>query len=600
MTLILGINAFHPDAAACLLCDGKLIAAVAEERLGARIKHVAGFPREAVRCVLDIAGLRLQEVDYVAVGHDSNANLWAKARFVCRYPLSAAGDVLSHLSQRVRLSRVEQELAQACDVSPADCRFRVIPVEHHVAHIASAFFASSFDRAAGFSYDGSGDFVTAMYAACEGNTIRVLRRVWFPESLGFFYTALCQFIGFDRFGDEYKVMGLAAYGQPSYTEVLRELLRSDDRGGLRLSRRYFSHTGARGFVSSGAEHREIVLEPLYTPRLAELFGAPRQGNAELTARDKNLACSCQQRFEEAVLQCLGWLHRQVGGDTLVTAGGCALNGVCNARILRDTPFTRTYIQCAASDDGTAIGAALYVWNAVLGKPRGEPIEHAYWGPEHPESRMEAALKAQRLAYRKFDTPALLEEVSEQLCRGHVVGWYQGRSEWGPRALGNRSILAHPGWPGMKDLINQKIKRREPFRPFAPSILAEAVAEYFEQAVESPFMMHVVKIRPEHRAALAAVCHEDATGRLHTVKRSQNPLYYDLIAAFARKSGVPVVLNTSFNENEPIVDTPEQAVDCFVRNDLDVLVLGPFVTTKPGKQVSRTERYQSAEPVKCGA
>ncbi len=600
MTLILGINAFHPDAAACLLCDGKLIAAVAEERLGARIKHVAGFPREAVRCVLDIAGLRLQEVDYVAVGHDSNANLWAKARFVCRYPLSAAGDVLSHLSRRVRLSRVEQELAQACDVSPADCRFRVIPVEHHVAHIASAFFASSFDRAAGFSYDGSGDFVTAMYAACEGNTIRVLRRVWFPESLGFFYTALCQFIGFDRFGDEYKVMGLAAYGQPSYTEVLRELLRSDDRGGLRLSRRYFSHTGARGFVSSGAEHREIVLEPLYTPRLAELFGAPRQCNAELTARDKDLACSCQQRFEEAVLQCLGWLHRQVGGDTLVTAGGCALNGVCNARILRDTPFTRTYIQCAASDDGTAIGAALYVWNAVLGKPRGEPIEHAYWGPEHPESRMEAALKAQRLAYRKFDTPALLEEVSEHLCRGHVVGWYQGRSEWGPRALGNRSILAHPGWPGMKDLINQKIKRREPFRPFAPSILAEAVAEYFEQAVESPFMMHVVKIRPEHRAALAAVCHEDATGRLHTVKRSQNPLYYDLIAAFARKSGVPVVLNTSFNENEPIVDTPEQAVDCFVRNDLDVLVLGPFVTTKPGKQVSRTERYQSAEPVKCGA
>ncbi len=600
MTLILGINAFHPDAAACLLCDGKLIAAVAEERLGARIKHVAGFPREAVRCVLDIAGLRLQEVDYVAVGHDSNANLWAKARFVCRYPLSAAGDVLSHLSRRIRLSRVEQELAQACDVSPADCRFRVIPVEHHVAHIASAFFASSFDRAAGFSYDGSGDFVTAMYAACEGNTIRVLRRVWFPESLGFFYTALCQFIGFDRFGDEYKVMGLAAYGQPSYTEVLRELLRSDDRGGLRLSRRYFSHTGARGFVSSGAEHREIVLEPLYTPRLAELFGAPRQRNAELTARDKDLACSCQQRFEEAVLQCLGWLHRQVGGDTLVTAGGCALNGVCNARILRDTPFTRTYIQCAASDDGTAIGAALYVWNAVLGKPRGEPIEHAYWGPEHPESRMEAALKAQRLAYRKFDTPALLEEVSEHLCRGHVVGWYQGRSEWGPRALGNRSILAHPGWPGMKDLINQKIKRREPFRPFAPSILAEAVAEYFEQAVESPFMMHVVKIRPEHRAALAAVCHEDATGRLHTVKRSQNPLYYDLIAAFARKSGVPVVLNTSFNENEPIVDTPEQAVDCFVRNDLDVLVLGPFVTTKPGKQVSRTERYQSAEPVKCSA
>jgi len=600
VTLILGINAFHPDAAACLVCDGKLVAAVAEERLGSRIKHVAGFPRAAVRCVLDIAGTKLPEVDYVAIGHDSNANLRAKARFVCRYPISTLGDVVSHLPRRVRISRLEDELARACDVSVADCRFKVIAVEHHLAHIASAFFASPFERAAGFSYDGSGDFVTAMYAACEGNTIRVLRRVWFPDSLGFFYTAICQFIGFDRFGDEYKVMGLAAYGQPTYVQLMRDLLRCDQQGGFRLDRRYFSRTGARGFAASGAEYREIVLQPLYTPRFAELFGAPRQRNTEITARDKDLACSCQQRFEEAVLQCLDWLHRQVGGDTLVTAGGCALNGVCNARILRDTPFTRSYIQCAASDDGTAIGAALYVWNSVLGKPRSEPIEHAYWGPEHPESRMEAALKAQRLEYRKFDRLALLEEVSEHLCRGHVVGWYQGRSEWGPRALGNRSILAHPGWPGMKDLINHKIKRREPFRPFAPTILAEAVSDYFEQAVESPFMMHLVKIRPERRAALAAVCHQDATGRLHTVKRSQNPLYYDLIAAFARKTGIPVLLNTSFNENEPIVDTPEQAVDCFVRNDLDVLVLGPFVTAKPGKQLSESEQSRSAEPIGCKA
>jgi carbamoyltransferase len=256
-----------------------------------------------------------------------------------------------------------------------------------------------------------------------------------------------------------------------------------------------------------------------------------------------------------------------------------LNGVCNARILRETPFRRSYIQCAASDDGTAIGAALYVWNAVLGKERMGSIEHAYWGPEYPEREMEQTLLQAGLPYQRLSRDELLTETAHRLNDGQVIGWFQGRSEWGPRALGNRSILAHPGVPGMKDLINKKIKRRESFRPFAPSVLAERVGEYFEQPVESPFMMHVVKIRTEKRQALAAVCHEDQTGRLHTVKRSQNQLYHDLIQAFGRQSGVEVVLNTSFNENEPIVDTPQQAVDCFVRTDMDALCLGPFVAEK---------------------
>jgi carbamoyltransferase len=293
-----------------------------------------------------------------------------------------------------------------------------------------------------------------------------------------------------------------------------------------------------------------------------------------------------------VLHCLAWLHQRVPVENLVTAGGCALNGVCNSRILRETPFKQSYIQCAASDDGTAIGAALYVWNVILGKQRAGSIEHASWGPEHSEQTMEDALRKAGLPFERFERAGLLERAAAHLNAGHVTGWYQGRSEWGPRALGNRSILAHPGWPGMKDLINQKIKRREAFRPFAPSILAEAVPEYFEQTVESPFMMHVVKIRPEKRAVLAAVCHEDATGRLHTVKRSQNEMYYSLIKAFAAKSGTPVVLNTSFNENEPIVDTPEQAVACFVRTDMDVLCLSPFVTTKPGKSIGGAVKGKS--------
>ena len=587
MSLILGLNAFHPDSAACALVDGRLVAAVAEERLGRRVKHVTGFPAQALQAVLQMAGATIREVDYVAIGNDSNANLAAKAAHVLRTPFRSARSVGTHFQRRAKMRSFQQLVAEACGVNEADCRFQVARVEHHLAHVASAYYASDFDRAAGFSYDAAGDFASALSARCEGNRITILGRVFMPDSLGYFYTALCQFIGFTRFGEEYKVMGLAAYGQPTQAELMEELLAGNGDGGFRLNRRYFVPLD-RNLEECVDERGEILLPPLYSPQLAQRLGEPRAPKAEITQRDQDIAASCQARFEETVLGCLRALHRRVPGENLVTAGGCALNGVCNARILRDTPFRRGYIQCAASDDGTAIGAALYVWNAVLGKPRAGSVDHAYWGPEHSEAEMETALRHAGLAFERLERPALLARAAAHLNAGHVMGWYQGRSEWGPRALGNRSILAHPGWPGMKDLINQKIKRREAFRPFAPSILAEAVPDFFEQTVESPFMMHVVKIRPEKRAALTAVCHEDHTGRLHTVKRSQNPLYYDLIRTFAEKSGVPVVLNTSFNENEPIVDTPEQAVRCFVRTDMDVLCLGPLVTAKAGKGMVKGE------------
>ena len=381
-------------------------------------------------------------------------------------------------------------------------------------------------------------------------------------------------------------MGLAAYGQPVYLELMRELVTTTSRGKFELNPRYFQPLG-KNLEECVDASGEIVLPPLYSGELARHLGLPRVRGAALTQRENDIACSVQARFEEVVLSGLRELHRQVPTDKLVTAGGCALNGVCNARILRETPFKKTYIQCAASDDGTAIGAALYVWNAILNQPRAGLIDHASWGPEHSEAAMETALLQAGLKFEKFDRAGLLGRASTHLNSGHVTGWYQGRSEWGPRALGNRSILAHPGWPGMKDLINQKIKRREAFRPFAPSILAPEVPNYFEQTVESPFMMHVVKIKPEKRAALAAVCHEDSTGRLHTVKQSQNAIYYDLIHAFSQKSGTPVVLNTSFNENEPIVDTPQQAIGCFQRTDMDVLCLGPYVSVKPGKAVEKS-------------
>ena len=592
MNLILGLNAFHPDSAACVLRDGKLVTAVAEERLGPRHKHVAGFPGRAVAEVLRMAGASIRDVDFVALGNDSNANVPAKVRHVLKSPVKSARGVLTHFQRRGKIHSVQQMVAEACGVAEADCRFQVARVEHHLAHLASSYYSSDFDEAAGFSYDGSGDFTSAMFARCRGNQIEILDRVHVPHSLGFFYTALCQFIGFSKFGEEYKVMGLAAYGQPVYLDLMRELVtdceirnpKSEIRNGrFRLNPKFFRPLG-KNLEECVDATGEIVLPSLYSDELARHLGAPRVRGEALTQRENDIACSVQARFEEVVLAALGALHQQRPTDKLVTAGGCALNGVCNARILRETPFKKSYIQCAASDDGTAIGAALHVWNAILKQPRAGLIDHAYWGPEHSEAEMESALQSAGLKFEKFDRAGLLTRAAAHLNSGHVTGWYQGRAEWGPRALGNRSILAHPGWPGMKDLINQKIKRREAFRPFAPSILADEVGNYFEQTVESPFMMHVVKIKPEKRAALAAVCHEDFTGRLHTVKPSQNALYYDLIRTFAQKSGTPAVLNTSFNENEPIVDTPQQAVSCFVRTDMDVLCLGPFVTTKPGKEM----------------
>ena len=584
MTYILGLNAYHWDSSACLLRDGELIAAVAEERLGDRIKHKPGVPSRAIQAVLDIGEIDVSQVDYLAVGYDKNANARQKMAYAVANPLRTAKLAAKSLGRRAEMSGFREKVAEACSVPESECRFEVIQVEHHLAHIASSFFCSPFESAAAFSYDAAGDFVSAMYARCRGNEIEILDRVFLPHSLGYFYTALCQFIGFDHIGEEYKVMGLSAYGEPAQMDLMREMLSIRSGGQFRTSQKYLKLLD-QSFDELAQESGEFKLPPLYTDALAKRLGAPRERKAELTERDMNIARSCQQHFEDIVVELLNWLHSAAPDDNLVTAGGCALNGVTNARIFRDTPFKNGYVQCAASDDGLGIGAALWVWNCKLGKQRVEPVAHAYLGPEHPETAMEQALNAAGLEFEKLETDALLERTATHLNQGHVVGWYQGKSEWGPRALGNRSILAHPGWPNMKDLINQKIKRREAFRPFAPTILDDEVPNYFEQDLESPFMMHVVRIKEDKRGEMAAVCHKDDTGRLHTVKRAQNRMYYDLIKRFSEKSGTPVLLNTSFNENEPIVDTPEQAVACFVRNDIDVLVMGPYVTFKPGKSLA---------------
>ncbi len=583
--VILGINAFHADSAACLVVDGVLQSAIAEERLGERLKHSPKFPENAIRRVLQESGVRLKDVTHVAIARDPGANRPAKMRHVLQHPLRSGKAVLEHFRRNTITSSILNQLADICDTDPAQARFSVCQVEHHLAHIASAYYLSPFDTlTAGFSYDASGDFVSTMAARCEGNRIDVIDRVYLPHSLGFFYTALCQFIGFEDFGEEYKVMGLAPYGEDLYADIMKKLIQVEENSWFNLNLPYFGmHDGGESGALDGDQR--LIMGRLYTALLTQMLGSPRRRNEPIGKREKDIARSCQNRFEEVAIHCVNRLQRMIPTDQLAMAGGCSLNGVMNARILRETGFAKQYIQCAASDDGTCIGAAYYCWHAILGQKKRFQMTHAYWGPAYNEARFKKAAESGEGKVQYFqDENALVDTVSGLLVKGMVVGWYQGCSEWGPRALGNRSILANPTLPNMKDAINAKIKRRESFRPFAPSVLKELVGTYFEQDILSPFMMHVVKIKPEWQERLPAVTHVDGTGRLQSVAKEENPLYYSLIDAFKKKTGIGVLLNTSFNENEPIVDTPEQALACFQRTDMDALCLGKYLITK--KPVAR--------------
>jgi len=581
MIVILGLNLFHADSSACLVVDGNLVGAVAEERLGQRFKHSSAFPENAVRRLLQDAGLRLSDVTHVAVARDSTANYLAKALYVVRHPVEMASTFFYNLQRKRKVQSISKLLAAACREDPETLSFDLVGVEHHLAHIASAYFLSPFEGlTAGLSYDGSGDFVSLMAARCEDNHIEILDKVTLPDSLGTFYTALCQFIGFDRFGEEYKVMGLAPYGEDLYRKEMQELLRLEDEHWFKLGDGFFEVgqlTGGHHMDDKG----NIPLDTLYTDKLVSLLGTPRDREAPVTQREMDIARSTQVRFEEAAVHCLKKLHKLVPTNQLVMAGGCALNGVANGRILRDTPFTSPYLQAASGDDGIGLGAAYYVWHHVLGRKERFHMKHAFWGPEYSHNEtLKVAEASGYLVQVCKDDDELVEAAAELLADGLVMGWYQGRSEWGPRALGNRSILANPAEPGMKETINTKIKRRESFRPFAPSVLKEDVSTYFEETVDSPFMMHVIKIRPEWRERLPAVTHVDGTGRLQSVEKDNNPLYHKLISTFKKHTGIGMLLNTSYNENEPVVDTPQQAYDCFNRTDMDALCLGRCILKKP--------------------
>ena len=582
MSVILGLNAYHAGASAAILIDGQPVAAIAEERLN-RVKYYALFPALAVQKCLDMAGLKLKDIDYLAVGRDRDANKLHKAAYALKNPTSLP-DLLAVSAKRSVKNDLKTIMASECHVAPQELRFKQINVEHHLAHTASAYFISPWERCAGFSIDGSGDFVTVMLTRCEGTRIEIKKRVYVPHSLGFLYNMICEFIGYPKYGDEGKVMGLAPYGEDAHGQHFDKMVKLTSDA-FKLNPRFFMPFGS-GEGLPYNESGEMIINRLYSDHMVELFGAPREPGTELSKRDKDLAFGMQRVFEKAYMHLLNVLHDQVPEDNVAMAGGVVLNSVANGKLFDQTPFRKTVIQPAAGDEGLALGAALYLSQSILEEKDRYVMVDAYLGPDYSEAEIKSVLDENRVPYTQPGRHGLLESTASEIEKGSVVGWFQGRMEWGPRALGNRSILANPSLGNMKEILNARVKRREWFRPFAPAILAERQAEIFEHDQPSPFMLHVYKIRPEWRDRLVAVNHIDNTGRLQTVAREENPLYYDLIKLYGEKTGVPVILNTSFNENEPIVCTPEEAVDCFLRTKMDVLVIGPFVCKKETSQPER--------------
>ena len=577
---ILGINAYHGNASAALVSGGKLIAAVEEERFN-RVKYAAGFPTAAIRYCLDAGGLKLGEVDHIAIPRNPWARLGTKLLYALKMPSFAR----ERAKVLARFMGIPEALAEAFDVAPDEIRAQFHRVEHHQAHLASTFFVSPFEQAALLSADGLGDFASTMWGSGHGNRMDIGGAIAFPHSLGMYYTAVSQYLGFRKFGDEFKVMGLAAYGEPAYLDEFRRIVRTNGGIGFRLGLEYFQHhrTGPEMTWSDAGKTPE--LGAMYSGFMAERLGPSRDPAAPVEKVHRDIAASLQARLEEVLFEMLRALHAQTRQKAVCLAGGVAFNCVANGKIFDETPFEQIFVQPAAGDAGLAVGAAYFVHHQLLDQPRSFVMENAYWGPGYTPEQVRAAVAASRLRGEGMEISELSEEViakeaAKEIAAGKILGWFQGRAEWGPRALGNRSIVADPRRADMKDILNARIKHREMFRPFAPSVLAEATGEYFEKSYPSPFMTQTYSVRPEKRAAIPAPTHVDGTGRLQTVTREANPRYWRLIREFGNLTGVPVVLNTSFNDNEPIVCRPEEAIECFLRTKMDVLVLGDILVRKP--------------------
>lgn len=578
--IVLGVNAYHGDASAAVVVDGKLVAAVEEERFN-RIKHSAGFPVEAVRYCLKEAGIAISLVDYIAIPRDPWARLLNKLYYGLKIPALA----MRRYTALRKTQGIKIKLADIFQIDPLDIKADFVNIEHHRAHLAASFFASPFEKALLFSADGLGDFASTMFGLGEANKIKIISDIPFPHSLGMFYTAITQYLGFMNYGDEYKVMGLSAYGRPEYMGEFEKIILKHGNLGFKLGLKYFTHH--RKLADMNFEEGYPELAPLYSSYLEKRLGSHREKSSPIEERHLNIAASLQARLEEVVFTLLNELNKLYGLDELCMTGGVAYNCVINGKIFDNTSFKRVYVPPAPGDAGLAIGAALYLWNQLLDKPRAFEMGNAYWGPVYSREEIGRVLNTAADDLNKQGCKVLMLEDKDERCRktakeiadGKVVGWFQGKTEWGPRALGNRSILVDPRRAEMKDLLNLRIKHRESFRPFAPSILAERLTDYFEKENPSPFMSFAYRIIPEKKESIPAVVHVDGTSRVQSVTQAASPLYWQLLNEFEKITGVPVLLNTSFNDNEPIVNTPQEAIDCFLRTKMDILVMESYFITK---------------------
>ncbi len=578
--IILGLSTYHGDCSAAILKEEKLVAAVEEERF-TRVKHWAGFPINSINYCLKEANVELKDLDYIAVARDTKANYWKKVFYVLTNP-SSWKKVSNRLKVKKRFESIEEEFHRNFNVDIELIKEKIINVEHHLAHLSSAYFLSPFKESALVSIDGFGDFVSAMYGVADGNEIKILKRIFYPHSIGIFYTMITQFLGFRNYGDEYKVMGLSSYGEPEYLNDMERIISYTQKGEYRLNLKYFKHHKER--IDFNFEKGKPEIKDLYTEELFSLFGAPRKYSDPIEKKHINIAKSLQIHTENLIFKILNYVQKETGSFKLSLAGGVAMNSVANGKIFRRTGFKDVYIPPAAGDAGTSVGAAFYVYNVILKNSERFHLTHGYLGPSYSEEEIKKSIEKYREELEKNDIKIkkmnneenLIKKTVNDIKKGLVLGWYQGRMEFGARALGNRSIVVDPRRKDMREILNSRIKKRESFRPFAPSVLLERVSEWFEESYPVPFMEKVYNIRKEKRELIPAVTHIDGTGRLQTVTIEQNPLYYKLIKKFEDETGVPIVLNTSFNENEPIVNTPDEAINTFLRTKMDTLVLGYFI------------------------
>jgi len=570
---ILGINAYHGDASACIFKNEELIAATEEERI-LRIKHWAGFPCESIKFCLEEAGIDITQVDHITIARDPSANILKKVAHVLKN-LASIDAAKDRLLNRKKISNLAKDFSSCFGIKESSITAKIHNIEHHRSHMASAFFASPFEESAVLSIDAFGDFTSTMLGKGTGNKINVESQVNFPHSVGAFYTAFTQYLGFNHFGDEYKLMGLSPYGSPTMLKQVRDAVIFKNDGLFELNLDYFTHH-IKGVKTKIMSKSDPTPSRMFSDLMVSKFGPKRNENDDITQYHKDLASSVQRVTEELIFHILDHLQKITKSKNICIAGGVAQNSVANGKILDNTMFENLYIPPAGHDAGTAIGSVLWLYNQIQGNDRIKPMLHSYFGSQFSDSEIEQYLKSQNIKYTKYNDFELNNKVTDCLINAGVIGWFQGRAEFGPRSLGNRSIICDPTRNDAKELINAKIKRRELFRPFAPSILKEYVTEYFEKAADAPFMEKVLQIKKDKRSLLSAVTHVDGSGRLQTVDKSVNPKYYGLIESFYRKSGVPILLNTSFNENEPIVNTPAEAYACFSRTSMDMIVMGNIV------------------------